>query len=441
MSDWDFLLETVAQSWQDVERPARVTAAVSGGADSVALLQALHELSSKEVFFLSAAHVDHGLRETSGRDADFVARMCADLGVPCKICRVQVKGKSEDAARQARYAALEEACLEFDTDVLALAHHRRDQAETVLLHLFRGSGAGGLAAMAETGRRDKMLLWRPLLNVSPEIIRGALTEKGIPWVEDETNARDDYLRNYVRHQVLPVIGARFPQAEEAMGRTARILADEDDYFRTEAKRFLASPDNACLRSPCRWIRLAALQSLHPALRRYVLRLACPVKLDAETTEALIRLSSGQKMNLPGNGRAECSQQYLHLLSENEEAPIPGRLTAEPWQGKTGDGKRVQAMRRGVYEHCELRFLRPGDRILPLGSKGTKSMQDYFVDKKVPRPFRKYIPLLCIDSQVIWAVGVGVGEEARVSPGDEAVLLHYEGFIPGRFSLNEQSQKE
>ena len=441
MNDWVFLLETVARSWQDAGRPGRVTAAVSGGADSVALLQALHELSSKEGFFLSAAHVDHGLRETSGRDAYFVARMCADLDVPCKICRVRVKGKSEDAARRARYAALEEACQEFGTGVLALAHHQRDQAETVLLHLFRGSGASGLAAMAETSRRDQLLLWRPLLTVSPEIIRGALTEKGIPWVEDETNARDDYQRNYVRHQVLPVIAARFPQAEEVMGRTARILADEDDYFRTEANRFLTSRGNACLEGPCRWIRLAALESLHPAMRRYVLRMACPVMLDAETTEALMRLSPGQKMNLPENGRAECSQQYLHFLPEKEEAPILGRLAVASWHGETGDGKRVQAMRRSMYEQCELRFLRPGDRIHPLGSKGTKSMQDYFVDKKVPRPFRKYIPLLCIGSRVVWAVGVGVGEEARVNPGDEAVLLRYEGFIPGHFSLNEQSQKE
>ena len=441
MNEWLFLLETVAQSWQDLGRPDRVTAAVSGGADSAALLQALAELAKAENLHLSVAHVDHGLRETSGRDADFVARMCADLDVPCKICRVRVKGTSEDAARQARYAALEEACQEFGADVLALAHHRRDQAETVLLHLLRGSGAGGLAAMAETGRRKTLLLWRPLLTVSPEIIRDALTEKGIPWVEDETNAQDDYQRNYVRHQVLPVIAARFPQAEEAMGRTARILADENDYFREEAKRFLTSPDNACLISPCRWIRFAALQSLHPALRRYVLRMACPVTLDAETTEALMRLSPGRKMNLPGNGRAECSQQYLHLLPEKEEEPAPGRLTAEPWQGETGDGKRVQAMRRGIYEQCELRFLRPGDRILPLGAKGTKSMQDYFVDKKVPRPFRKYIPLLCVGSRVVWAVGVGVGEEARVNPGDDAVLLRYESLIPGHVSMIEQSQKE
>ena len=423
------MLERVAKSWKDLGRPGRVTAAVSGGADSVALLQALAELARTESMELSATHVDHGLRETSGRDAAFVAEMCKDLRVPCQVCRVRVEGKSEDAARRARYEALREACLENGATVLALAHHRRDQAETMLLHLFRGSGAGGLAGMRERAERGELLLWRPLLNVSPEIIRATLTEKGIPWVEDETNARDDYLRNYLRHRVLPAITARFPQAEEAMGRTARIFADEDDYFRKEARRFLAAEGNASLDGPCLWVRWKPLQSLHPALRRYALRLACPVKLDAATTEALMALKPGQKMNLPEDGRAECSNEYLHFILANPAPPTPGKLIVQPWHGETGDGKCVQAVKRSVYEQCELRFLQPGDRMHPLGAKGSKSMQDYFVDKKVPRPFRAYTPLLCIGNQVVWAVGIGVGEEARVNPGDDAVLLDYQGHLP------------
>ncbi len=423
------MLETVARSWKDLGKPSRVTAAVSGGADSVALLQALAELARTESMELSAAHVDHGLRETSGRDAAFVAEMCRDLRIPCQVCRVQIQGTSEDAARQARYEALGEACLENGAAVLALAHHRRDQAETMLLHLFRGSGAGGLAAMRERAERGELLLWRPLLNVSPEIIRATLTEKGIPWVEDETNARDDYQRNYVRHRVLPAITARFPHAEEAMGRTARIFADEDDYFRKEARRFLKAEGNASLDGPCLWVRWKQLQELHPALRRYALRLACPVKLDAATTEALMAMKPGQKMNLPEEGRAECSGEYLHFILANPAPPTPGKLIVQPWYGETGNGKRVQAVKRSVYEQCELRFLQPGDRMHPLGAKGSKSMQDYFVDKKVPRPFRAYTPLLCIGNHVVWAVGVGVGEEARVNPGNDAVLLDYQGYLP------------
>ena len=440
MEYWLFLLETVRASWQSLGKPHSVTAAVSGGADSVALLHVLHALSLQEGMLLSVAHVDHGLRPASKEDAAFVERICRELDIPCGIFRVQVEGKSEDAARKARYQALCEACVGHSTAVLALAHHLRDQAETMLLHLFRGSGSGGLSAMAERSRRscpgsEPLLLWRPLLSVSPEIIRAALRERGISWREDETNAGDDYLRNYIRHQVLPAVSARIPRAEEAMGRAARILSEEEAYFRHEAKQFLERENNACLYDPCRWIRYVPLLRLHPALRRHALRLASPVKLDWETTEKLMALSPGQKMNLPEGWQAQCSQEYLHFVPPADRVippalPMPGTLTAQPWNGETGDGIRTQAMKKNVYGQCRLRQWEPGDRIRPLGAKGGKSIQDYFVDKKLPRPFRPYVPLLCIGSQVVWAVGVGVGEEARVSPGDDAVLLRYEGFLPG-----------
>ena len=440
MDDWHFLLETVRDSWRNVGRPSRVTAAVSGGADSVALLQALHILSKEEGFFLTAAHVDHGLRESAGLDAAFVREMCAGLSIPCRVYRVQVQGKSEDAARTARYEALAEACVLDGSGALALAHHLRDQAETMLLHLFRGSGGGGLSAMAERSwlsfpEREGLLLWRPWLSVSPETIRAALREKGIPWREDETNAGDDYLRNYIRHQVLPAVTARIPRAEEAMGRAAKILSEEEAYFLHEAKQFLERENNACLYDPCRWVRYGPLMRLHPALRRHALRLACPVKLDFETTERLMHLSPGQTMNLRSGWRAQCTQEYLHFLPPSDREippalPMPGALIAQPWNGETGDGVQSQAMKKSVFDQCRLRFLQPGDRIHPLGAKGSKSMQDYFVDKKVPRPFRQYVPLLCIGEKVIWAIGIGASEEARVSPGDNAVLLRYEGFLPG-----------
>ena len=437
MDEWIVLLEAVGKSWHAAGAPSRVTAAVSGGADSMALLAALRELALRESIFLTAAHVDHGLREASGRDAAFVRGICESWGVPCQVRQVQIDGKSEDAARQARYRALAECCRENGASFLALAHHQRDQAETLLLHLFRGSGSAGLAGMKEMGRRsvtekNDLCLWRPLLSLSPDCLRAALKSRGIPWVEDETNARDNYLRNYIRHQVLPAVSARFPKAEEAMGRAARILADEDDYFYQEANAFLSEKGNACLRGPCIWLGLAQYMSLKPALRRHVLRLACPVPLDWETTQRLMDLSPGRIINLPQGFRAECTSSHLHFIQPGKlETPTPekSKLTAVPFTGKTGDGIRAQAMKKSVWEQAELRFLRPGDRIRPLGAGGEKSMQDYFVDKKVPRPFRRFTPLLCIGSQVIWVIGTGVGEEARISPRDDCVFVMYAGYLP------------
>lgn len=430
------MLETVQDSWAAAGKPSRVTVAVSGGADSIALLRALNVLRGQEGFSLSAAHVDHGLRPASGQDARFVADMCAALGVPCRIISVQVAGTSENAAREARYDALKTACREGSSSVLALAHHLRDQAETMLLHLFRGSGVGGLAAMPQCSQRvwpdgETLLLWRPFLDVPPDTIRRALEQMGVPWREDETNAQDDYSRNFIRHRVLPTVADRFPRAEEAMGRAAKVLSDEALFFRREAEAFLGREENARLSGPCRWVRLSPLTLLHPALKRHVLRAACPVNMDWETTEKLLCLSPGEKMNLPENWRAACTREYLHFLPPEDQAPSlpPGSLRVLPYEGKTGDGKRTQAVPREVYAGCELRFSQPGDVIRPLGGPGTKSMQDYWVDKKIPRPFRRHMPLLCLGNRVVWAVGAGAGEEARVRPGRDAVLLSYEGDLP------------
>ncbi len=419
--------------------PSSVTAAVSGGADSVALLHALHALSKEEELSLSVAHVDHCLRPGSKADASFVVNVCRELGIPCRVFEVQVDGSSEDAARNARYEALREACRENGTSVLALAHHLRDQAETLLLHLFRGSGGGGLSAMTEFSQRtwpegESITLWRPWLSVSPETIRAALKEMCVSWREDETNAGDRYLRNYLRHQVLPAVTARLPRAEEAMSRAARVLAEENAFLLGEAGAFLERNDNACLSGPCRWVRFEPLAKLHPALRRHVVRLASPVKLDWETTEGLTSLNPGRIMNLPEGWRAQCTRRFLHFLPPEDRA-VPPAIQADalrelPWKGETGDGIRTQAVPRRVFEACQLRFGQPGDVIHPLGGPGTKSMQDYWVDKKIDRPFRRYMPLLCLGNRVVWAIGAGVGEEARVRAGDSAALLRYEGFLPG-----------
>ena len=433
MDEWAFLLERTRASWRASGSPRRVLAAVSGGADSVALLLMLRTLAESEGFFLSAAHVNHGLRPEAGEDATFVAALCGKWDVPCRVLPVRVFSPGENGARDARYAALLAHCGEVKAQALALAHHQRDQAETVLLHLFRGSGGAGLGGMAECRERKLpdgrfTFLWRPFLNVRPETLRQLLSERKIPWREDGTNQSDAYLRNYLRLTVLPAIDCRVSGAQQAIGRTAQVLAAEADYFRWEAERFLEV--HACLCPPCRYVDGASLAALHPALARHVVRLACPVPLDFEKTAEVMTLSPGETANLPEGWRALRTAARLHFMPPAAEAPRLGSLYAEPAQNRTGDGIRSQAMPAGLLDACELRFHRPGDRIHPLGGPGEKSIQDYWVDKKMDRPFRPYLPLLCKGSRVVWSIGVGPGEEARVFPGDEAVLVRYEGFLPG-----------
>ena len=432
MDDFAVLLESTLTSWRAGGEPERIVAAVSGGADSVALLLTLNGIRKAAGFSLTVVHVNHGLREDAGEDAAFVADLCRRLNVPCRVMPVRVVLPGEDGARQARYQALLDACVQENADALTLAHHQRDQAETVLLHLFRGSGGEGLAGMAEYARREcrgrSVLLWRPFLDASPDDLRRILHGLGETWREDLTNARDDYLRNYLRHQVLPKVRGRIPEAEAALCRTAQLLAAEEDYFRAEARRFLT--DHACLTGPCRWIDGPALDALHPALRRHCVRLSAPVKLNYAQTEALINLSPRQTANLPEGWRGLRTERYLHFLSPTPEKSRLGKLLVLPFTGDPGDGITCQAVPKALFEQCELRHRLPGDRIHPLGGPGDKSLQDYWVDRRVDRPFRDHMPLLCRGNRVIWSIGVGVGEEARVTPDGEAVFLRYDGFLPG-----------
>lgn len=428
-----FLLARAEESWRGAGKPGRVVAAVSGGADSVALLMILRALSRQEGFFLAAAHVDHGMRDQSKADAEYTAGLCREWVIPFRSETVRVEGVSENAARSSRYAALFRLSRAWNADALALAHHQRDQAETVLLHLFRGSGGEGLAGMEEASPRRAadgrtLLLWRPFLDAPPALLRQLLTEQGVSWREDATNARDDYLRNYLRHQVLPTVTARIPRAEEAIGRAAKVLGEEARYFSQAAQTFL--DENACLTPPCPWISYPALHDLHPALRRHALRMSCPVPLSFGQTEEALALIPGQTCNLPGGWRALCTARYLHFLPPDPPPPRPGVVLSLPFEGSCGDGIRLQAVPRALFDQCELRFRTPGDVIRPLGGPGVKSLQDYWVDRQIDRPFRPYLPLLCVGARVIWSIGVGCAEEARVRPGDDAVLLKYAGYLPG-----------
>lgn len=440
MDDKLFLVEHAYASWRAHGSPRRIMAAVSGGADSVALLLALKKLALQEPIALFAAHVNHGLRPDAGEDAAFVQTLCREWKIPCTVDCVSIEKPGESGAREKRYEALLARCRESRAEALALAHHRGDQAETMLLHLFRGSGGAGMGGMEEWAKREQnpggIFLWRPFLDVDSGALRRTLQAENIPWREDSTNAGDDYLRNYLRHQVLPAVKNRIPRAEEAMERAARILRDERDYFEREAQKWLAQ--FACLEPPCRYLLAEPFHLLHPALGRYVLRRACPQALDHEKTEALLKMEPGDTLNLPENWHAYHTGKRLHFLPPDPEKIRMGQLEILPDQGKLGDGVRTQAFPRKALVGAELRYKKEGDWIHPLGAPGKKSLQDYWVDKKIDRPFRPYLPLLCRGEQVIWAIGVGPGEEARVTAdNEETVLLKYNGFLPGEMPGNER----
>ncbi|MGN6369118.1 MAG: tRNA lysidine(34) synthetase TilS [Phycisphaerae bacterium] len=217
---------------------ARLLVAVSGGADSVALLRLLHVINQSDhwQWRLLVGHVDHGIRgKTSTDDARFVKSLAKSFAIPCIQKKLRLGRKTSEAlARTARLAALEKMAVQKKCDAMVLGHHADDQAETVLLRLVRGAGLDGLAGMAEITPMLKVPIVRPLLKIRRAALRKYLADVQQPWREDESNASDAYLRNRVRGQLMPVLEHLAPAAVDAIGRTAQIAGETQDLLESLA---------------------------------------------------------------------------------------------------------------------------------------------------------------------------------------------------------------
>ncbi len=402
-----------------------VLCAVSGGADSVALLLLLKEKADGEELTLTAAHFDHRIRSTSADDARFVRTLCERLGIPLLegagdvplLARTTRTGL-ETAAREARRAFLEKARTEANADVIATAHHMDDQAETVLMHLFRGAGTSGAA-----GIRPRAGHWaRPLLGAKKTDLVRYLEEQGQDWRTDETNAVPDTPRNRLRSEVLPSVLKIYPAAMESLGRFASISAEESDFLDALADGFLAAYGT---RIDGGLYALETAPAERPLVRRAL------KKLLPETDYGLLsRLAdlyytpsgrvqaagidaerAGKRLYLTGGTRPP--DEFLGTLIT---VPCENRPVFENGFSQVLDGRAVQG--------AILRLRKPGDWISPLGTNGRKSLSDYLTDRKIDRPLRNRIPLLTLGSEVLWAVGVGISNRAALREGSQAVKMTY-----------------
>ena len=423
----------------DDARGRRLLAALSGGADSVALLTLLCARREADGFTLAAAHFHHGIRgaEADG-DAEFCRELCARLGVQLIEGRGDVPGLArergiglEAAAREARYAFLRDAQARCGADWITLAHHRDDQAETVLMHLLRGAGPDGACGMARLERG----LYRPLLDVPKAALREFLESIGIPWREDATNADTDTPRNALRLNVLPEIEKSYPSAAAALARHAKAARIERDFVAKLADDFL----RARLETGPYGHRLRMLGGEEEALTRRALRKLLP-ELNAGKLEALSCLVRKQRgaLELPGGTRAERTPGWLYLIPAKcpETSPvsleIPGdtelaglaRIRAELGEFPLApDDSNVEMLNPDALRGAVLRTRRNGDRFHPLGAPGDRLLSDYLTDRKIDRPLRDCLPLVAVDSRVLWVCGVGLSETAKLNdPSRRCVRL-------------------
>jgi tRNA(Ile)-lysidine synthase len=421
----------VAQALRGLGHPSageRVVVALSGGPDSVALLDVLATLARARGFTVTAAHLDHALRPDSAEDAAFCVETCARLGVPLRQERIDVRSRHaaegrgiEEAARIERHAFLRRVKDDLGARWIALAHTRDDQAETVLLRLLRGAGGLGLSAMRVLSGD----LLRPMLGRSRRDVLDHLAARGLAFREDPTNADLSFARNRVRHELIPYLERHFnPSAREALARSAAVLAEEADVLAavaTDTRRAHGHADGAAyvvpldaLRGVPRAVaRLTVRRALHLAggLRGVGLRHVDAI-LDLAATEA----PSGRRVALPGSREAVFHFDELRITARAE----PGREFALPLRvpGAVAlpDGRSLVARTaRGPAEagatsavvavpdgELVVRTRRPGDRVRARGRD--VSLKRFLMDARVPAGERASLPLLAAGHRVLWVPG-------------------------------------
>lgn len=250
---------------------------VSGGPDSMALLHIFFELKLTLGIRLLAGHVNHGLRPAAKKDASFVKKACQHLNIPffCKEIRVRRlprKSSLEELAREQRFAALITIAQRKQADTIALAHHRDDLTETVLMRILRGSGLEGLQAILPERQIHGMPFIRPLLEISRAEIEKYLTAQGIPFRRDPTNRQTRFLRNKIRHELLPLLEKSYqPQIRRILAQLAQTAAFDYDLLEEHAKKNFLKSRSAGGGSERIILRLSSVQKLHPSMRRLVLR--------------------------------------------------------------------------------------------------------------------------------------------------------------------------
>ncbi len=424
--------DALNNSYASVGKPRSVMVGLSGGADSVALLVSLCALRQEQQLDLFAVHVNHGLRENASLDEAYCVELCRRLHVPLIVKSVIFPAHSniEAAAREARYAAFDEAMLETGAEMLALAHHMDDQAETVVMHLLYGAGPAGLAGMHEV--RGKT--WRPFLNVRRRDLQDYLTKQGISWREDESNADLAFTRNRIRSEVMPCLEGCYPQSVCAIARTSQIVQQENEYLNLLAKSWLSQ---YAASGAYPFMMVEPLAEQHPAMQRRILRNYAEqrgILLDYLQTERLCELllkDAGASENLPGGWKALKTADRLHLVSPSAAGVEPSDADLQVAERcGPSSGLISQLLPIEQLHDLQLRTRQPGDYIQPFGMRRTKSLKEYMIDHPIDRPFRDSWPLVCRGSEVLWVIGVGASEKLRVTKEDStAKRLIYMGKLP------------
>lgn len=464
----------------------RVLAAVSGGADSVCLMLILKRLEKLLGIHMEAVTVHHGIRgKSADRDVEFVRELCSAYEIPVHVCRVDVPGivksqqiSQEEAARQARYECFAHVAGETGAQVIAVAHHRDDNCETILHHLFRGSSLKGLGGMDPRRKMGDFSVIRPFLETGRQEIESWLKERDIVWRTDETNLEDDYTRNRMRHHVIPLVENEINgQASAHVVQAAGYIAQAQELVEELAGQWLKMHGNYDAQRKIFEIPAALLKDCRPIVRREIFIQICrKIMGNAELKdvghvhlEMIEKLRQGQtsrRLELPGG--IHVRKEYDRLVfcrtghEKTGETSLGGRDltdrdTINNYCSAEGmnpfilsDGRIVEnhnpelseGIRFRIFSYngekipengytkwfdydtikngLSLRTRRTGDYFL-LDGGGKKTVKSYMIDQKIPADRRDSVLLLTEGSHVLWLSDGRISAAYKVNRDTHSVL--------------------
>ncbi len=440
--------------------------AVSGGPDSVALLHLLNGLARRHPLRLHVAHLNHGLRgEESDEDARYVQGICDRWGVLATIERTDVAAMRaryrlswEAAARQARYDFLARVASTEGASAVALGHTADDQAETVLLHLLRGTGIRGLRGMLPLSRwrssdgASEVVLVRPLLEVKRQETEAYCANHGLVPRHDSSNLEERFTRNRIRRSLMPQLRRYNPAVTQALTRLASTVAQDVAYIDQQVQSLWPS---IAAREP--WgmrLHRQGFNKLHPSIQAHALQRAYAEvagesrDLNLAQVESMRQLSeqgAGRTLSLGHGLRFFTSYQELVLSRKAPHAPWPPleervlppsgelrtlgwrvrvrRFPAEDWNQDRHSDDPFRAVLSGdaLGDKLMVRSRKSGDRFQPLGMEAHKKLKDFMIDVHIPRSWRGGVPLVLTKQGIAWVVGWRIAHWARVTPETREVL--------------------
>lgn len=421
-----------------------IAVALSGGKDSVCLLDMLLTEREKLGITVKAVNIDHGIRgETSVRDSEFVKTLCTKLGVPlffkkldCVSFSAENGFSPEEWARILRYKVFDEAIKSGFCDKIATAHHASDRAETVLFNILRGASPLGASGISESSRGGKII--RPILSLSRREIDDYAVRRGLSYVVDETNLETEYTRNFLRLDVLPLIEKRFPEAEKSILRFADTLKADEEYLNETAMRTVTEKNDE-ISFPCDLPYPIFLRASFYAMKKLGIQKDYE-KIHGEAVYSLKNSENGKKITLPKNILAVKDYGKITFYKTASVEGADGKIDFEtPFAlgeyefagkkykfeivgdcgAKSGDNRLIADFLK-IPSTAVIRTRRAGDVFCKFGG-GTKKLKDYLIDKKVPSRERDKILLLADGSDVLIICGIEISDAIKVDKTTRNVL--------------------